>query len=144
MRREESKLLRLALALLVCATFLGCGGPLRFTPQGTEKAPGADALITAAVNAEMVITRLNITVKNLPPPGRLEPSASDFVVWARKDGDTPWQRIGALKYDGDARKGELVEASVPQTQFELIISIEKQSDPASPSPSVVISQKIEN
>lgn len=144
MRRDESKLLRLALALSLSATLLGCGGPLRYTPQGTEKAAGADALIVADINAEAVITRLDIAIKNLPPPGRLEPGGSDFVVWARKDDDAPWQRIGALKYDGDSRKGELVDASVPQTKFELIISVEKQSDPASPSPTLVVSQKVED
>jgi hypothetical protein len=143
MRRDESKGMRLGLVLFMSATLLGCGGPLRYTPQGTDKAPGADGLIVAEVSAETVMTRLNITVKNLAPPERLVSDGTDFVVWARKDDDTPWQRVGALKYDTEARKGELVGASVPQTRFEMVITLEKQSDPVSPSPSVVISQLID-
>jgi predicted small lipoprotein YifL len=143
MRGYESKVLRSTMVLLACAALWGCGGPLRYTPQGTARAPGADALIVADVNADTAITRLNIKVENLPPPDRLESGGAEFVVWARGK-DKPWQRVGALKYDSDARKGELAEASVPLVEFELLITAEKKSDPESPSKVVVISQEVED
>jgi hypothetical protein len=126
------------------AALAGCGGPLHFTPKGTPKAPGADAAIVAKVDEKASVTHLNITTEHLAPPDRLKSGGTTFVVWARKDDDAPWSRVGALTYDPEARKGQLVESSVPQTEFDLIISIESEADPESPSSDVVFTQRVED
>jgi len=129
---------------VLCTALAACGGPLRYAPKGTPKAPDADASIVADLNKGSSLTRLTVKVEHLAPPDRLKPDATNYVVWARHNDGSPWQRIGGLAYDADARKGELVEASVPLLEFELIISIEKQPAPATPSEDVVISQKVED
>jgi hypothetical protein len=130
--------------LILCALLAGCGGPLRFAAKGTERAPGADAAIVAKVDEKASVTHLTITTEHLAPPDRLKDGGSKFVVWARKDDDAPWSRVGALTYDPETRKGDLAEASVPQTSFDLVITVEKEADPASPSPDVVFSQRVDD
>ncbi|XXT23448.1 hypothetical protein WME94_18090 [Sorangium sp. So ce429] len=103
MRGHVSKVLRLAVVAFACAMMAASGGPLRYTPQGIGKAPGADAVIVADVNFDAAMTRLDINTKNLPPPDRLDSSSTAFVVWARANSDSPWQRVGALDYDVDGR-----------------------------------------
>ncbi len=129
-------------ALMLGSVLVACGGPLHYAPKGTPRAPEADATITADVNKDTSITRLDIKAEHLAPPGRLQEGGSTFVAWARKADGQQWQRVGAIKYDEGSRKGELAEASVPLTEFELIVSIEKQPAPEAPSGDVVISQKV--
>lgn len=132
------------LTLVLGAALVACGGPLHYAPKGTPRAPEADATITADVNKGSALTRLVINTEHLAPPGRLQDGGTTYVVWARKADGSQWQRVGAIKYDEGTRKGELAEASVPLTEFELIISIEKQAAPDAPSGDVVISQKVGN
>jgi len=115
---------------------------LEYMAKGTPSAPDADAKITADVNSKTVITTVSIAAEHLAPPDRLMPGAASYVVWARKDSSSEWQRIGSLQYDADKRSGSLPQATVPLTTFELIVSAEQQNSPKSPSPHVVIQQKI--
>lgn len=141
MRTQISKWIQGGAALLFCALLAACG-PLRYTPHGTVKAPDADALIEAEVVKDGGLTHLDVTIKHLAPPERLSAGGTTFVVWARQGDAAPWQRIGALKYDEDDRKGEILEASVPLTSFSLIISVEKQPAPEKPSSDVVLTQDV--
>jgi hypothetical protein len=131
-------MLTLALALLLAA----CGGPLEYVVKGTPAAAGADAKIVADVNSSTVITTVSVEVEFLAPPDRIMPGATSYVVWARKDSSSEWQRIGSLQYNADKRTGSLPQATVPLTAFELIVSAEQQNSPKSPSPNVVIQQKV--
>ena len=131
-----------ALALLLGALLTGCGGPLHFAPHGTPKAPDAEAVITADVNQSSAITKLQITVEHLAPPERLADQGSTFVVWVKKVDGKEWQRVGALKYNAEKRLGELEDASVPHTVFDLAITVENQPAPQNPSPTIVIFQKV--
>jgi len=130
------------LALGVALSLAACGGPLEYMVKGTPSAPDADAKIVADVNSKTVITTLSIEAEHLAPPDRLMPGATAYVVWARKDSSSEWQRIGSLQYDTDKRSGSLPTATVPLTTFELIVSAEQQNSPKSPSPHVVIQQKV--
>lgn len=132
------------LALVLAAGLVACGGPLHFASHGTPKAPDAEAEIVADVNANESITKINIQAEHLAPPDRLAEEGSAFVVWARKDDGKEWQRVGALKYDADKRKGELTDASVPHTAFDLAVTVETKTAPPTPSPNVVIFQRIED
>jgi hypothetical protein len=142
MRNTTSIATRGIPAFLLVLMLAACGGPLRYTPRGTQKAPDSDASIEAAVNADRGFTTLNIKVNHLAPPERLLAGADSFVVWARQSDGAPWQRIGALNYDAEERTGELQGASVPLTSFHLIITAEKESAPGTPSEDVAIAQEI--
>jgi hypothetical protein len=131
-----------ALALVLSAVLAGCGGPLRFAPHGTPKAPDAEAVIMADVNQSSAITKLQITTEHLAPPDRLGDGGTTFVVWAKKVDGKEWNRVGALKYDADKRTGTLEDASVPLTSFDLAITVETQPAPSTPSPTIVVFQKI--
>jgi len=128
--------------LVVSAALAGCGGPLRYQTQGMASATGADAFIEADVDTNGALTRLKIKIENLPPPERIEAGSTGFVVWARANDGTPWRRIGALKYDPDKRVGELLEASVPETRFQLVVSAEKMAAPEAPSATMVVRQAV--
>jgi hypothetical protein len=65
-------------------------------------------------------------------------------VWTRKNDGGVWQRVGALEYDEGDRKGGLKDASVPLTAFDLVVSIEKQAAPASPSSDIVLQQRVQD
>lgn len=144
MRRSSSIMRSSAVALLLSALLAACGGPLRYAPKGTPKAPETDAHLIAEVDEKGSITHLTITAEHLAPPGRLQEGASTYVVWARKDDSVAWQRVGALDYDEGDRKGSLKAASVPFVTFDVIVSIEKQAAPASPSGDVVLQQRVQD
>ena len=131
-----------ALSLVAGSLLAGCGGTLKFAPHGTPKAPDAEAKISADVNQSTAIMRLTISTEHLAPPDRLADGGTTFVVWAKKDDGKEWQRVGALKYDAAKRVGDLEDASVPLTVFDLAITVETQPAPPSPSPTIVIFQKI--
>jgi hypothetical protein len=116
---------RLGVLTLVLGSMLAaCGGPLRYAPHGTPKAPDAEAEIVADVNTSTAITRIQLTATHLAPPDRLADLGTTFVVWARKTDGKEWQRVGALVYNAEKRKGELAEASVPHTGFDLAVTVE--------------------
>jgi hypothetical protein len=140
MKGNGSMASRLLIALVMGALLAACSGTLRYTPKGANKATGADALILADVDEGASMTKLEITVEFLPPPDRIEAGGTTFVVWARLNSSSPWQRVGGLAYDADNRKGELKGASVPMKQFELIVTAEKTPDSQSPSPGIVLQQ----
>ncbi len=134
---------RIGSVLVVSALLVGCGGPLKYAIRGTQKVPDADAKIVADVNKDAAMTKLMITAEHLAPPDRAGDGASTYVVWARSGDKGTWQRIGALAYDKGDRKGELKEASVPLTAFDLSITAEKKPAPESPSTDIVFSQRVE-
>ena len=129
----------LLVALFVLAGF-GCG-TLKYEVPGTARAPGADAKIIAEVNKAGGNTKLEIRAENLPPPERLQPGTTTFVVWQRKSDAAPWQRIGALNYDKGKRRGTL-EATAPETKFELVVTAELNASPVSPSGNIMFQQLV--
>lgn len=144
MRPSISTLRSSVLVLLASALLAACGGPLRYAPKGTPKAPETDAHLIAAVDEKANITHITITAEHLAPPGRLQDGGTTYVVWTRKDDSSAWQRVGALEYDEGDRKANLSEASVPFTTFDLVVSIEKQAAPASPSADIVLQQRVQD
>ena len=128
--------------LAAVATASGCGG-LRYSLTGTGRAVGADAELTAQVNPDQSMTRFDLRAYHLAPPGRIMDGADTFVVWERRDNSRPFTRVGSLKYDPNSREGEMKEASVPESAFQLIVSAEVGPFPASPSGYVVFQQIVE-
>ncbi len=107
MRPSISILRSSVLVLLASALLTACGGPLRYAPKGTPKAPETDAHLIAAVDEKANITHITITAEHLAPPGRLQDGGTTYVVWTRKDDGGVWQRVGALDYDEGDRTGGL-------------------------------------
>jgi hypothetical protein len=138
MGRRIGRQIGLMLGLLASMALAGCGGPSEQDVKGTELAPGADAHITADVDSDASTTRLAVDVTHLSPPERIEAGSKHFVVWQRPRAESPWRRVGVLDYDAEARRGELLEMTVPHANFELLITAEKQSIPKSPSSAAVV------
>ncbi|WP_438029888.1 hypothetical protein [Sorangium sp. So ce233] len=128
----------LTLGILASMALAACGGPSEHTAQGTQLAPGADAHITADVDSDVSTTRVAVNVEHLPPPERIDAGSQHFVVWQRPSSASPWRRVGVLRYDADSRNGRLAETTVPYANFELLITVERQSSPRSPSSAVVV------
>lgn len=102
------------------------------TVQAPTHAPalGSDAKIVAKKNKTGTYA-VTLDVTNLAPPSRLDTEATSFVVWL-VTGDLPAVRAGALAYDEGDRRGQL-EASSPSSAFRVLITLEKDPAPASPS-----------
>ncbi|WP_437785601.1 hypothetical protein [Sorangium sp. So ce1097] len=137
-RRRGGRRTGLTLGLLASLALAACGGPSGQTVQGTQLVPGADAHITADVDSDAATTRVAVNVDHLPPPERIDAGSERFVVWQRPSAATPWRRVGVLDYDAGNRNGRLTETTVPYSNFELLITVERHSSPQSPSSAVVI------
>ncbi len=129
----------LASTLLLTA----CGGPLKYQVPSSARAPGADAKIIADVSGDQGQTQLSVDISNLPPPARIVEKDTTYLAWYRKDSSATWSRIGGLKYDEGDRRGKL-SGSVPEVAFDLSVTAEAGESPASPSPDVIVSQRIQN
>ncbi len=128
--------------LALVAALAGCGGPLRYQVQATQRSPGADAEVVAHVNAGQNNTRLEVRTQNLPPPSRLVANNTVFMVWQRRNTSAPWARVGTLQYNEGSRVGELRDTTVPETTFDLQITAEADANVGSPSTNVVFQQAI--
>ncbi|WP_437737511.1 hypothetical protein [Sorangium sp. So ce1335] len=137
-RRRGGRRTGLTLGLLASMALAACGGPSELTAQGTQLAPGADARISADIDSDAATTRVAVNVDHLPPPERIEAGSERFVVWERPSSAAPWRRVGVLDYDANRRNGRLAETTVPYANFELLITVERQSSPQSPSSAVVV------
>jgi hypothetical protein len=135
--------MKLSYCLGLFTLLAACGGPLKYTVPSSARAPGADAKVVAEVSAGQGQTRLEIDVTNLPPPGRVSEKATTYIAWYRKNSSTTWSRVGGLKYDDSDREGK-ISGSVPEVAFDLSVTAEETEGPASPSPEVIIAQRVED
>jgi predicted small lipoprotein YifL len=129
-------------ALLMTLALAACGGPLKYQPATTARAPGADCKVVADVNKDTHVTRLNIKFEHLPPPGRIQEGTTIFIAWQRRESNGPWVRIGTLKFDEGTREGSIEEATVPEVAFDVMVTAEEKLDIPNPSAHVVMEQKI--
>jgi hypothetical protein len=129
----------ISISLLMLAA-VACGGPLKYQPKSSAKAPGVIINVVADVKGSEAVTKLTIKAEHLPPPGAIKEGNKFYVVWQRHDSGAPWARISGLTYDEGAREGKLMEATVPATQFELEVTAEEKNDVMSPSADVVFDQ----
>jgi hypothetical protein len=127
----------LALTLLVAA----CGGPLKYQVASSAKAPGADATLEADISKDQHLTHLIMKSKNLAPPERVVPGTRIFIIWTRKNSEAQWARAGNLKYDEAAREGAF-EGTVPEVDFDLQVTAEKDDGAQSPAADMIFSQHV--
>lgn len=86
--------------------------------------------------------RMLVKVEHLGEAGRLDPSATTYVVWIKPEkSDAPKVvNMGALKVDADYR-GEL-EFVTPYEKFEVMITPEKRGDVPEPTGRHVLQAKV--
>ena len=65
---------------------------------------------------------INLSVKYLADPQKLQPPAAIYVVWVGKDKDSTRQNVGALKVEKD-REGSL-KSVTPLHAFQLFVTAE--------------------
>ncbi len=129
-----------AALLLAGAALGGCSGSLRYATQGTSVFPEAKAIIVADVDRVASTTHINLKVDRLPSPTAF--GGTNFVAWAKPTHEQRWLRLGPLNYDPALFKGELFDASIERTSFDLVISVESDFYAEAPSPLVIIDQPI--
>ncbi|GLH73380.1 hypothetical protein GETHLI_18820 [Geothrix limicola] len=74
---------------------------------------------------------INLEVKYLADPQKLQPPATTYVVWVSADKDSPAQNIGALKVDKD-REGTL-KSVTPLHAFQLFVTAEANGQIQTPA-----------
>ncbi|MBL9103209.1 MAG: hypothetical protein JNL82_19845 [Myxococcales bacterium] len=124
----KSSIHHILLSVLLVSSAAGC----KTTVKSATEAPalGADATIVAKKNKTGVYG-VSIEVINLAPAPRLDAESTNYVVWLVTK-NAPAVRAGALSYDEDDRRGVL-EATCPSAQFNVMVTLEKDANPASPS-----------
>ena len=115
-----SAVLAVILAMSGCTMLgIGGGGTTRLSSSPTLPAVDGRAKFTATKNDN---TRIELTVKHLPHPGKLTPPANTYVVWTRATKYGPVQNMGALMVDKNLN-GKLVTETALHS-FELFITAE--------------------
>jgi hypothetical protein len=130
----------MGLAAAAFFTLAGCSSTLTYSIKGSPKAPEVDGKIIAEPNRDAGMTTLKINLEHLAPPERLG-AGNLFVVWTKSD-KGKWHRLGALKYDEGSRKATLEGGTVPVTSFDLEITVEKETQPETPSNDLVLGQQV--
>lgn len=74
---------------------------------------------------------INLSVKYLADPQKLQPPAAIYVVWVSPDKDSAAQNIGALKVDDD-REGKL-KSVTPLHAFQLFVTAEANGQVQTPT-----------
>ncbi len=132
---------KVTLAITFAALLLACGGTLSYKVASSPKAPGADATINANVAKDQHLTKLKVDATNLAPPERVTMGMRIFIVWTRKNSEAQWARAGNLMYNTASREG-IFEGTVPEVDFDMQITVEKDDNAQSPSTDMVFSQHI--
>lgn len=134
------KLVTLVLACTLAGVALvGCGGTQEFAVIGQHEAASADGTVRVeeAGGGNHLVT---IHLENLPPPERLAPGSTAYVVWFVASNATP-VKAANLDYDSDTRVGDAM-ATTPLSSFEVRITAERSTAVASPSDKVALTKRV--
>jgi hypothetical protein len=109
-----------ASALAGCST-LGLGGGKGEPLQNAASQPAAEGTLKTSVGKNDN-TEIDLKVKHLAHPEKLQKPASSYVVWTQRDDKAPPQNIGALQVDKNLT-GTL-NTKTPLHKFDLFITQE--------------------
>ncbi len=133
----RNTLLPLVGAVLLAA-LAGCGGPSEYVLTGTQRAAGADGLVTVEeIEGNRMVT---VELEHLPPPNRISESATVYIVWVKPERGQPTM-AGRLEYDPDDRVGR-TRATTPHDHFTVFVTAEADTTADSPSDVVVARQEV--
>lgn len=120
------------------AAFVGCGGPAEYVVTGTQRAAGADGLITVEeIEGNRLVT---VEIEHLPPPNRISDSATVYIVWIKPERGQPTM-AGRLEFDPEDRIGRM-RATTPHRHFTILVTAEADPEADSPSDVVVARQEV--
>lgn len=124
----------LAASLSGCASMGGGGGgggsASTASLQASPTQPAAEGAVKFGV-AKNDNTSVNLSVKHLAKPEKLQPSESAYVVWTKRDANAEPQNIGALQVDKNLT-GTL-NTVTPLHQFEIFVTAEPNGQAQQPS-----------
>jgi hypothetical protein len=138
-RRLARPALRLAALAALLLTGLACGGGGRFVVLGTARAPSTSGIIEVD-DLDGGNTLVTVHLEHLHPPDRLADGLQSYVVWFQGPGGSPI-RAGELRYDSEARTGDLAETA-PFTHLVVSVTAETDAEATQPSDYVVASHEI--
>lgn len=118
---------------------LGCGADGRFVVIGTARAPSTSGIIEVD-DIDGGSTLVTVHLEHLHPPNRLAEDFKSYVVWFESE-DGSALRAGELRYDPDARTGDLAETS-PMTSFVVKVTAERAKTSSTPSDFVIATRKV--
>lgn len=101
--------------------------------------PAAEGIV-ATSRTKNQNTAVDVRVKHLAEPARIEPGATTYVVWARPAGTRSVQNLGALSVDGKLN-GQL-KTVTPFPQFELFITAEPTAAVSQPRGQELLSANV--
>lgn len=123
--------------------FAACGaGSTEYAARGEPIAPDVE------LEVEMNRVRsadgqwpLTVQVQELPRPSDMGASVRAYVAWAQEPGADAPRFLGVLRYDQDARFGE-VDASTEHDQLTIFVTAEATEQPTAPSDQVIVRRDI--
>lgn len=125
--------------LWALVSLTACNPPADYALVGSAFLPAAhgDIRIEKIDKQQMLVV---VLLDHLPPPDRIEPELTHYVVWFAAVGELPTPQQ-ALEYDAETGTGR---ASIPTSMREIDVKItaEASESPNQPSDLVVASQKI--
>lgn len=127
--------LRAVMVLGVLFTLLSCAPSSQTAVAGNERSPGADWSVHIEQQEAASNWRVTLEVTNLPPPTRLGPDNTVFVVWLVPSGSQP-VRAGTLIYDEGSREGRFTATGAYST-FQVRVTAEQSAEVGAPSETVV-------
>lgn len=137
MKHHRSFVIAAAFAGLATAACFG-SHVLRLIASPDVPAADATAKITAGDNGN---TKIDLSVHHLALPGRVDPSATVYVVWARGDeANRRSQNLGALRVDGDLNGS--FSGVTPLKNFALYVTPESSQQVTEPRGRTVLSTNV--
>jgi hypothetical protein len=127
-------------AALGALTLVACGGSdTRLSATGEHPARGANADVRVA-RTPAGNRMVNLDVRWLPPPDRIDPTANAYGVWIVPELGQPIP-AGLLEYDQGDRSGNLAIVT-PFDRFRIIITPQNREQLQRPGDVVVIQQEV--
>jgi hypothetical protein len=128
------------LLLTSCATIGLSGGGRTTNMSGSPDLPAAQGTVRTGTSSNGN-TRVDISVKHLAPPSKIDPNATVYVVWVKgtEDGAST-QSLGALKLNENL-EGTLVTVT-PLRTFDLMVTPESSQLATSPTGKTVLNARV--
>jgi hypothetical protein len=126
----------------VCATLLGLGcgtGSWQYNMRATQRDPGADGTLRVE-RIEGNNRMVTVSLRFVAPPDRHGNGLTTYILWFR-DARGAATMASALEYDPASRTARAT-ATTPRTQFEAIITAERNAQVGEPSDFIVFNQRV--